>query len=498
MPADGKNEIQAVVADLLIRDAEIFDGSGGAPWRGDCAIADGRIVALSNAASSADAQPVQAEQEIDGRGFALAPGFIDIHTHDDMAVFDAQRMQAKLSQGVTTVVVGNCGISASPSPLARHGTPIPPLDLLGDDSAFRFTAAGDYMEALAAAAPAVNVLPLVGHTVLRARAMDDLQLPANSSQLAAMQKDLSAALDAGMNGFSTGLAYPPAKAASTDEVLALAEVVADVDGLWTTHMRDERSGVVAAVAETIDIARRSGVRTLISHHKCCGAAAFGLSRTTLAMISAARGELRLDLDVYPYTASSTVLLQSFAMDSRKVTVSWSTPHPEMAGRDLDDIAAEWGADAMSALEQLKPGGAIYHQMDDADLERIMAYPPALIGSDGLPNDTRPHPRLWGSFPRVLGHYARDRNLFLLQTAIAKMTGQSAETLGLADRGRIATGMAADLVLFDPATIADRADYKSPDLPSAGISLVLVNGHPAWKNEALAGSGHGMVLRHNQQ
>jgi N-acyl-D-amino-acid deacylase len=189
-----------------------------------------------------------------------------------MAVFDPKRMKAKLSQGVTTVVVGNCGISASPSPLARHSTLIPPLDLLGDNSSFRFTNANDYMEALAAAAPTVNVLPLVGHTVLRARAMDDLQLPASNSQLAAMQKDLSTALAAGMNGFSTGLAYPPAKAASTDEVLALAEVVADVDGLWTTHMRDERSGVVAAVAETIDIARRSGVRTLISHHKCCGEA----------------------------------------------------------------------------------------------------------------------------------------------------------------------------------------------------------------------------------
>ena len=497
MSANAKSQKQVIVADMLIHNVDIFDGSGSIPWRGDCAIADGKIVALRNAASRTDTRPIQAKQEVDGNGFALAPGFIDIHTHDDLAVFDPQRMQAKLSQGVTTVVVGNCGISASPSPLTRHSTLIPPLDLLGDNGAFCFTATGDYMELLTATAPAVNVLPLVGHTVLRARAMDDLQLPASSSQLAAMQEDLSAALAAGMNGFSTGLAYPPAKAASTDEVLALAEVVADVDGLWTTHMRDEKSGVIAAVAETIDIARRSGVRTLISHHKCCGEAAFGLSRTTLAMISKAREELRLDLDVYPYTASSTVLLQSNAMDSRKVTVSWSTPYPEMAGRDLDDIANEWGVDNISALEKLQPGGGIYHRMDDADLERIMAYPPALIGSDGLPNDARPHPRLWGSFPRVLGHYARDRNLFLLQTAIAKMTGQSADTLGLANRGRIATGMAADLVLFDPTTIADRADYNSPDMPSAGISLVLVNGYPAWKNEALADPSHGIVLRRNQ-
>ena len=496
MSAIRKNQKQDIIADLLISNAEIFDGSGGVPWRGDCAIADGRIVSLSTAETRTDTQPVQTKREIDGNGLALAPGFIDIHTHDDMAVFDPQRMNAKLSQGVTTVVVGNCGISASPSPLARHRDPIPPLDLLGDNTMFRFDTASDYIEALAEAAPVVNVLPLVGHTVLRARAMDDLQLPASSSQLSAMQKDLSNALVAGMNGLSTGLAYPPAKAAPTDEVLALTEVVADVDGLWTTHMRDERSGVVAAVAETIDIARRSGVRTLISHHKCCGEAAFGLSRTTLAMISKARSELQIDLDVYPYTASSTVLLKSFAMDSRKVTVSWSTPHPEMAGRDLDDIATEWGVDNISALEMLQPGGGIYHQMDDADLERIMAYPPALIGSDGLPNDMRPHPRLWGTFSRVLGHYSRDRGLFSLQTAIAKMTGQSAETLGLANRGKIAPGMAADLVLFDPATIADRADYKLPDMPSAGISIVLVNGEPAWKNEAPASPGNGIVLRRN--
>jgi len=494
MLANKKTQKQDIIADLLISNAEIFDGSGGVPWRGDCAISDGRIVSLSATENRTDTQPVQTKQEIDANGLALAPGFIDIHTHDDMAVFDPKRMQAKLSQGVTTVVVGNCGISASPSPLARHGAPIPPLDLLGDNSSFRFTNASDYIEALSETAPTVNVLPLVGHTVLRARSMDDLQMPASSSQLAAMQKDLSAALAAGMHGFSTGLAYPPAKAASTDEVLALAEVVADVDGLWTTHMRDERSGVVAAVAETIDIARRSGVRTLISHHKCCGEAAFGLSRTTLEMIAKARGELRLDLDVYPYTASSTVLLQSFAMDSRKVTVAWSTPHPEMAGRDLDDIAKEWGVDNISALEMLQPGGGIYHQMDDADLERIMAYPPALIGSDGLPNDMRPHPRLWGTFPRVLGHYSRDRNLFSLQTAIAKMTGQSAETLRLVDRGKISIGMAADLVLFNPATIADRADYNLPDMPSSGISVVFVNGKPAWKNEEPASSGHGIVLQ----
>ena len=259
-------------------------------------------------------------------------------------------------------------------------------------------------------------------------------------------------------------------------------------------MRDERSGVVSAVAETIDIARRSGVRTLISHHKCCGPSATGLSRTTLEMIEAARAELTLDLDVYPYTASSTVLLEAFARDSRKVLVSWSEPHPEMTGRELEEIAAEWGIPAMDALDRLRPGGAIYFQMEDSDLERILAYRPSLIGSDGLPRDRRPHPRLWGTFPRVLGHYARDCGLIPLERAIAKMTGQTAAALALTDRGRIAPGMAADLVLFDAATVADRADYETPDRPSEGILRVLVNGATAWDGQA-AHNGAGRVLRH---
>lgn len=473
-------------ADILIRGATIYDGSGAKPRQGDVAVRDGRILAEGEASS--------AREVVDAGGLALAPGFIDVHTHDDAAALTLDRMIPKISQGVTTVVTGNCGISLGPSPLAGRAAPPPPLDLLGPAEAFSHDGFGDFLSALEASAPVVNVFPLVGHMALRARAMPDLDRPADEAQIAAMRADLAEALAAGAQGLSTGLAYPPSKHATTDEVAVLAADVAAEGALWTTHMRDERSGVVSSVAETIGVARQTGVRTLISHHKCCGAAAFGLSTTTLAMIEAARKELTLDLDVYPYTASSTVLIETFARDSRAVTVSWSKPHPEMTGRDLAGVAAEWGVPMEEAIERLRPGGGIYHQMDDGDLDRILAYPPSLVGSDGLPNDVRPHPRLWGTFPRVLGRYARDAGLMPLETAVAKMTGQTAAALGLGDRGRIAAGQRADLVLFDPATVIDRADYDAPTETSAGIERVIVNGEAVWRDDAPTGARPGEVLR----
>lgn len=473
--------------DLLIRNAQVYDGTGGPPVNADVAVAGDRIVAFGEGLTLA------ARETMVASGLALAPGFIDVHTHDDLAVMSAQTSLPKLSQGVTTVVTGNCGISLGPTPLGRRDAPVPPLDLIATAADYRYATFGDFLNALRTSRPALNVVPLVGHTVLRARAVADLFGPATADETEAMRRDLRAALDQGAAGLSTGLAYPPAKAATTGEVLALVRDVAAAGALWTTHMRDERTGVVSAVAETIDIARRSGARTLISHHKCCGEAAFGLSRTTLAMIEEARQEIRLDLDIYPYTASSTILIEGFARDSRKVTVSWSDPHPEMAGRDLDDIAADWGLAPMDALARLQPGGAIYHQMDDGDLERILSWPPALVGSDGLPRDRRPHPRLWGAFPRVLGHYARDKALLTVAEAVAKMTGRTAAVLGLADRGRIAEGTFADLVLFDPARIRDAASFDDPVRPAEGIHSVYVNGRLAYSPDVSDKSVAGCVL-----
>lgn len=474
--------------DLLIRDAEVVDGTGASSRRADVAVTGGEIVAVGPDLT------VVADQTLAAAGFVLAPGFIDVHTHDDAVVLDGGAMAPKITQGVTTVVVGNCGISLAPDPLSGRDAPVPPLDLLGGRETFRFPRFADYLDALDRSPPAVNVVALVGHTALRARAMDALDRPATGAEIAAMRADLSEALAAGAAGLSTGLAYPPARAATTDEIAALVADTAAAGALYTTHMRDERSGVVASVAETIGVARATGARTLISHHKCCGEGNFGLSRTTLAMIEAARENLPLDLDFYPYTASSTVLLETFARDSRRVTVSWSESQPEAAGRDLGELAAEWGVSPDEAIRRLRPGGAIYHQMDDGDLERILAYPPSLVGSDGLPRDRRPHPRLWGTFPRVLGHYVRERALLTLPEAVAKMTGRTAAALGLADRGLIARGMKADIVLFDPATVADAATYDDPCAPARGIAGVWVNGERALGAAGLTGARAGLALR----
>ena len=424
----------------------------------------------------------------------LAPGFIDVHTHDDRAALDAQTIFPKVSQGVTTVVVGNCGVSLAPSPVRENGEVIAPINLLGKPADFAFPRFADYRRYIEDRPTAVNVAALVGHMTLRARALrDHLDRPATAAEIETMREDLAEALDAGALGLSTGLAYPPSRYAPTSEVVALAKDVAAAGRLFTTHMRDEAGGVVSSVAETISIARDSGVRTLISHHKCCGEANFGLSTTTLAMIEEARGDLHLDLDVYPYTASSTVLLARIAKEASRVVLAWSDSHPDLAGQDLDAIAADWGCDAMTALERLKPGGAIYHQMGEPDLLRILEYPPSLVGSDGLPHDRRPHPRLWGTFPRVLGHFVRERGVMSLEDAVAKMTGKTAEVLGLKDRGFVKPGGHADLVLFDPETIIDRASYDDPEQPAAGIELVLVNGEVTYQDGAMTESRPGGFL-----
>jgi N-acyl-D-amino-acid deacylase len=466
----------------------VVDGSGAEGFVADVAVADGRIAAVG-VGLDRDAAAV-----IDGAGRVLAPGFIDVHTHDDRAALAAETILPKVSQGVTTVVVGNCGISLAPTPVLPDGEVIAPINLLGKAADFAYPRFADYRRRVEQDPGAVNVAALVGHMTLRARAMGrDLERPATAAEIAAMREDLAEALGAGALGLSTGLAYPPSRYAPTSEVVALARDVAAAGRLFTTHMRDEAGGVVSSVAETISIARDSGVRTLISHHKCCGEGNFGLSATTLAMIAEARESLNIDLDVYPYTASSTVLLERVAKESRCVTVSWSDSHPEMAGRDLEEIAAGWGTDAMTALDRLRPGGAIYYQMDEPDLLRILTFPPTLVGSDGLPHDKRPHPRLWGTFPRVLGHFVRERGLLGLEEAVAKMTGQTTLVLGLKERGFVKPGYHADLVLFDPKTVIDRASYDDPDQPAAGIDMVLVNGEVTYEGGEMTARRPGLYL-----
>lgn len=471
---------------LLLRGGTVIDGSKAPRFEADVAISHGRISAVG------DLRTHTADQSLDARGLVVAPGFIDAHTHDDIAVFDPGAMACKLSQGVTTVVVGNCGISAAP---LRDGMALPmPLTLLDLPVQGRFAGFADYMGALRAAPKALNVAALVGHTALRVTAMGgDTQRVASEGEIARMRGWLEEALQAGAMGLSTGTFYPPAAAATTEEIVALGHPLTHHGGLYVTHMRDEADHVESALEETFRIGRELGVPVVVSHHKVMNRPNFGRSPQTLGLIRQAMAQQCVGLDCYPYTAGATMIrTDKGALDGR-VLIASSVPHPECAGRDLDDIAAEWGLSKAEAAQRLQPGSAIYFVMDEDDVQRIMAFDETMIGSDGIAAGATPHPRLWGTFPRVLGHYSRDLGLFPLETAVWKMTGLTARTFGLAGRGTLKVGHCADVVLFDAATVRDRASYASPTLHAQGIHTVIVNGQVTWHGGQHSGALAGAVV-----
>ena len=484
------SDTEAENFDVVIRDGQLIDGTGGPARALDVAISGERIAAI---AAPADSGHWWGKLEIDASDRVLAPGFIDVHTHDDNAVLRDPAMAAKISQGVTTVVVGNCGISLAP---ITDIDPPPPLNLLGGREYFQFATMAAYLAAVTDTRPSVNVAALVGHSTLRAGAMDDLKRGATGDEIAAMREKLAASLDAGAIGLSTGLYYKTAAAADMEEVIALAEILSDRGGIYTTHMRDEANHIIDSLTETQTTAQRANVPVVVSHHKCSQPANWGRSPETLAFIEEARKTTTMGQDAYPYAAGSTVLDPDWVHDRIRIMITKSEPHPEASGRDIADIAKDWGCSLKEAAVKLSPAGAIYFQMDEADVQRILAYPPTMIGSDGLPHDEHPHPRLWGTFPRVLGHYSRDEGLFDLETAVHKMTGLSAQTFGLKDRGVVREGAFADLVVFNPATVKDLATFEKPLQQSAGIDYVLVNGTMSLMLGNLCPDRAGQVVRNH--
>lgn len=470
--------------DLVIRGALVIDGTGAPRTPLDVAVTGDRISALGAPGS------LSGRTVMRGDGLILAPGFIDVHTHDDLVAIDRPEMTPKISQGVTTVIVGNCGISLAP----LTATEVPaPLNLLGAGERFCYDSVRAYGEAVDAAVPTTNVCLLVGHGSLRLDAMSELDRKATRAELERMQERLDMALAEGAIGLSTGLYYRISEQADIDEVVALAGRLPAHGGVYTTHMRDEHDLILDSLDETFTTARRAGARVIISHHKCAGPQNWGRSTETLAVIEDARARQDVGLDVYPYIAGSTVLDPAFVDERIRITVSWSTAYPEMAGRTLNDIAAEWEITQAEAARRLHPAGGIYYNMSEEDVRRILAYPHSMVGSDGLPQDLHPHPRLWGTFPRVLGRYCRDEGLFDLETAVRKMTGLAAETFDLPGRGLIRTGAAADLVLFDPETVIDNASFDHPLQPATGIVSVIVNGVETWRQGTPTGPRAGRFL-----
>jgi N-acyl-D-amino-acid deacylase len=471
--------------DTLIRNASVLDGSSAAAEVMDIALRGDRICEVEHSLK------VDASVVVDGDGLALAPGFIDTHTHDDTSVIRTPEMLPKLSQGITTVIVGNCGICAAPVQL--RGEPPDPMNLLGDADVFRYPTFAAYVAAIAEAHPAVNVGALVGHTALRNNHMDRLDRIASDAEIAAMRAQMTEALDGGALGLSSGLAYQSANAASSEEVLALAEPLAAAGAVYTTHMRSETEAILDAMQEAFGVGRLSRVPVILSHLKCAGIANWGRSGEVLHSLDVARGTQDVGCDCYPYAAGSSTLDLRQVDERVEITITWSTPHPEVAGQSLARIADLWNVTQLEAARRLQPAGAIYHSISEEDMRRILAHPATMIGSDGLPNDPRPHPRLWGTFPRVLGRYSREEKLLTLPEAIHKMTQMPAQRFNLADRGLIRKGYFADLVLFDPEKIIDTATFSDPVRPAQGIEGVWVNGVLSYSADGATGRRGGRFL-----
>ena len=485
------------MADTVIRNATIIDGTGAERFTGDVTVEDGHI---SEVGSSSSAAAV----EVDATGLVLAPGFVDVHTPDDGALLQHPDMAFKISQGCTSVVVGNCGFSASPAVTGENT-----LDLSGVQA--NWSDLDGYRQNVENSGPALNAMMLVGHNTIRSLEMGNERRAPNDQELERMQQHVELAMEQGACGFSTGLVYRPGRWSDTDEILELAKIVAPFDGIYATHMRNENDHLLEAVDEALEIGTKAGVAVQISHHKAAGERNWGKVEESLAKVDAAVAEgAEVTLDVYPYTAGSGPMVQYFDIDN---------PNPELAqaiqlascpafrhyeGRMLVDIAAELGITAPEAVRHVltAPDGkktiCIQHVMDEGDVVSNLRHDRVMIGSDGLPDLTgRPHPRLFGTFPRVLGRYVREQGVVDLESAGRRMTSLSCDVHGLSGRGRITEGNWADLVLFDPDVVIDVASYEDPKRESVGIRNVWVNGHMAFDNGVHTRVGSGNVLRYRQ-
>jgi N-acyl-D-amino-acid deacylase len=487
-------------ADLVIKGARVLDGSGGPAIEADVAVRDGRIHSVGSSGP--------ARREIDADGAVLAPGFVDTHTHDDAALLQYPGMEFKLAQGCTSLVIGNCGFSAAPARSAQ-GAPGSAGLFAGLDTPW--TDLAGYFRAVERLGPATNTMALVGHNTIRSLVMGNEKRQPDPTELREMRGHVEQSLEQGACGFSTGLIYRPGRYSTTEEVIALAEPLAAHGALYATHMRNEGDGLLEAVEETLQIGREVGCPVHISHHKAAGRPNWGRVRESLGLVDRANAEgSDVTLDVYPYTAGSGPLAEYVDLENIRrefaeiVRIANCPPFREFEGRMVTEIAADIDLSPEEVIRKIltAPGGegtiCIHFIIDEADIETNLRHDRMMVGSDGIPDlRGRPHPRLFGTMPRVLARYVRERGVLSLEEAVRRMTSLSCERFGLVDRGRIQEGYWADLVLFDAEHIVDTATYDDPKREPEGVQMVIVNGEVAYEQGRHTGVGAGRVLSYRR-
>lgn len=497
--------------DLIVRGGRLVDGTGN-PWiRADVGVRGDRIARIGDLADAA------AERVIDATGLVVAPGFIDPHTHAVRGIFDVPTADNYLLQGVTTLTEGNDG--ASPWPVGEH------------------------LAEIAAVGISPNWAVFAGQGTIRREVLGADDREPTPAELDRMRALVAEAMEAGALGLSTGLFYVPGSFTSTEEVIALSAVAAARGGIYISHMRDEARRLLDSVRETIRIGEEAGIPVQMTHHKVIGRGMWGRSAESLALVDAARARgVDVTIDQYPYTASQTsitAVVPQWAQaggagellarlrdpetrrrirgeivyriehdrgggDPANIVIGRCEWDPSLEGRSLADIledrgeAATVGAAADLVMEIVERGGAraVYHAMDEADVERIMRHPATAVGSDGgvsVFGENVPHPREYGAFARVLGRYVRERSVLTLEEAVRKMSGATAQRLGLRRRGLVREGFFADLAVFDPARIADRATFAEPHRYAEGVEYVLVNGTVVVDGGEHTGRRPGRVL-----
>lgn len=525
---------------LLIRNGTVVDGSGAPGYAADMAVERDLIAAIGPSLRG------EAQRTIDAAGLMVTPGFIDIHSHSDLFYLGCPAAESKIRQGVTTEVVGMCSFSPAPVHPARKAVTAAWIGEIGSEVAVEWETFAQYLDRLRRARPSINIVHFVGHGALRLAALGPENRPPSPDEQQAMERLLEEALEAGAFGFSTGLVYPPSAYAATAELVVLAKSIAHRHGLYFSHIRGEAGTLEAAIDEAIQIAEAAGVSAQIAHIKASGRENWNKMDAALGKVGVARARgVDVHADVYPYTAGSTKmanLLPAWAHDGgnsrllerlrdgatrRRLieecaargegwrgvngSLGWgdimiaTCSKRELEGLRLSELALRMRKPAAEAMLDLlaenegQVAMVVFSQTEE-NVAKALAHPHVMIGSDSIglsagpgPHRGKPHPRMYGTFPRVLGHYARERRLFSVETAIHKMTGMPAAKLRLKNRGLIRTGWAADLALFDPKTVKDEATYTDPHRHPAGIPYVIVNGQVVVDNSVMKGLPAGRVL-----